>query len=134
MKFYLRFGQIELPGELGAFPANHVLAPLELKLQSVQLLCRERGTRALGPVQVEAFRQHNLPYGAFGVCIDKTQQQNTKKKCLKMWIQKMRRPCVQLELELKRWIRCGNKISLTGRINKHFSDWQLMGLPSASLM
>lgn len=70
-KSYLRFRQIELPGELGAFPANHVLAPLELELQSVQLLCRKGGPRALGPVQIEAFRQYNFPDGAFGVCMEK---------------------------------------------------------------
>lgn len=65
---YLRFGQIELPGEFGALAANDVLAPLELQFESVQLLGREGGPRSLGPVQVEAFRQHNLSDGAFGVC------------------------------------------------------------------
>lgn len=78
---YLRFGQIELPGELGALAANDVLAPLELQFEPVQLLGRKGGPRSLGPVQVEAFRQHNLPDGAFGVCA--TLKHNNKR--LKSW-------------------------------------------------
>lgn len=65
---YLRLGEIELPGELGALAAHDVLAPLELELEPVQLLGGEGGPRALGPVQVEALRQDDLPDGAFGVC------------------------------------------------------------------
>ena len=65
---HLRFWQIQLPGELGALAPHYVLAPLELELEPVQLLGREGGPRALGPVQVEAFRQDDLPNGAFGVC------------------------------------------------------------------
>lgn len=73
---YLRFGQIELPRELGALATHHVLAPLELELEPVQLLRRERGARALGPVQVQALGEHDLPDGAFGVCSQKPQQSN----------------------------------------------------------
>lgn len=47
---YLRFGQIELSRELGALAAHDVLAPLELELEPVELLRRERGPRALRPV------------------------------------------------------------------------------------
>lgn len=65
---YLSLGQIQLPRELGALAAHHVLAPLELELEPVQLLCRERGPRALRPVQVETLREHDLPDGAFSVC------------------------------------------------------------------
>lgn len=65
---YLCFGQIELPGELGALAAYDVLAPLELQLQAVQLLRREGGPRTLWPVQVEALRQDDLPDGTFSIC------------------------------------------------------------------
>lgn len=58
---YLSFGEVELPGQLGALAAHHVLAALELHLQAVQLLGREGGPRPLGPVQVEPFGQDNLP-------------------------------------------------------------------------
>lgn len=72
---YLCLGQVELAGELRALPAHHVLAPLELQLQPVQLLRRERGARALGPVQVQALGQHDLPDGAFGVCPGRTRRE-----------------------------------------------------------
>jgi len=65
---YLSLGEIQLPRELRALAAHDVLAPLELELEPVQLLRREGGARALGPVQVEALRQDDLPDGAFGVC------------------------------------------------------------------
>lgn len=67
---YLRFREIQLPRELGALAAHDVLAPLELELEPVQLLGREGGPSALGPVQVEALRQDDLPDGAFGVCAE----------------------------------------------------------------
>lgn len=65
--FDLRFGEIQLPRELGALAAHDVLAPLELELEPVQLFGSKGGPRALGPVQVEALWQDNLPDGAFGV-------------------------------------------------------------------
>lgn len=65
---YLCFREIQLPRELRTLAAHYVLAPLELELEPVQLLGREGGPRALGPVQVEAFGQDDLPDGAFGVC------------------------------------------------------------------
>lgn len=65
---YLCFREIQLPRELRTLAAHYVLAPLELELEPVQLLGREGGPRAFGPVQVEAFGQDNLPDGAFGVC------------------------------------------------------------------
>lgn len=64
---YLCFGQIQLSREFGAFTAHDVLASLELELESVQLFSREGGPRAFGSVQIEAFWQHDLPDGAFGV-------------------------------------------------------------------
>lgn len=73
---YLRFGQIQLPRELGALAAHDVLAPLELELEPVQLLGREGGPRALGPVQVEALGQHDLPDGAFGVWPEEEEKTN----------------------------------------------------------
>lgn len=65
---YLCFREVQLPGQLRALTAHHVLAPLELQLQAVQLLGREGGPSAFGPVQVQALRQDDLPDGAFGVC------------------------------------------------------------------
>lgn len=65
---YLRFGEIQLPRELGALATHDVLAPLELELEPVQLLGRERGARALRPVQVQALGQHDLTDGAFSIC------------------------------------------------------------------
>lgn len=65
---YLCFREIQLPRELRALAAHDVLAPLEFELEPVQLLGREGGPGALGPVQVEAFGQDDLPDGAFGVC------------------------------------------------------------------
>lgn len=65
---HLSFREVQLPRELGALAPHHVLAPLELELQPVQLLGREGGPGPLGPVQVEALRQDDLPDGAFSVC------------------------------------------------------------------
>lgn len=65
---HLSLGQVELPRQLGALAPHHVLAPLELELQPVQLLGREGGPGPLGPVQVQTLRQDDLPDGAFGVC------------------------------------------------------------------
>ena len=59
--------QVELPGQLRALPANHVLAALELHLQPVQLLGREGGAGPFGPVQVQTLGQQDLPDGAFGI-------------------------------------------------------------------
>lgn len=59
-----------MPRELRALAPHYVLAPLELELEPVQLLGREGRPRALGPVQVEALRQDDLPDGAFGVCAE----------------------------------------------------------------
>lgn len=70
---YLRFGQIQLPRELSALSAHDVLAPLELELEPVELLCRERSPCALRPVQVEALREHYLPDGAFSICSEKSE-------------------------------------------------------------
>lgn len=65
---YLCFGEVQLPCELSALAPHHVLAPLKLEFETIQLLCSEGGPRALGPVQVEPLWQDDLPDGAFGVC------------------------------------------------------------------
>lgn len=66
--WYLSFWKIELSGELRALAADHILTSLELELQPVELLRRERGPRALRPVEIQAFWQNNLPNSALGVC------------------------------------------------------------------
>lgn len=65
---YLCFWQVELPCQLRALAAHHVLATLELQLQPVQLLSREGGPGSFGPVQVQTFGQDDLPDCSFGVC------------------------------------------------------------------
>lgn len=65
--FHLCFGEVELPRQFGALAAHHVLTALELELEPVQLLCRERRPRAFWPVQVQAFWQHDFSYGSLGV-------------------------------------------------------------------
>lgn len=64
---HLCFWQVQLPGQLCSLAPHHILTPLELELQSVQLLGRKWSARPLGPVQVQAFGQDDLPDGAFGV-------------------------------------------------------------------
>lgn len=73
----LSFGQIELAGQFRALPPHHVLAPLELHLQPVQLLGSEGGPGPLGPVQVQTFGQDNLPDGALSICSDQRAQSAT---------------------------------------------------------
>lgn len=64
---YLSFGEVELAGELRALPAHHILTPLKLHLQPVELLCSEGGAGPLGPVQIQALGQDDLSNGPFGV-------------------------------------------------------------------
>lgn len=75
----LCFWQIELPSQLRALPAHHVLTAVELHLQPVELLRREGGACAFGPVQIQALRKDDLPYGAFSIC---SKQQETSEKAL----------------------------------------------------
>lgn len=64
---YLSLGQVQLPRQLGPFPSHNVLTPLELHLQTVELLCRERGPSPFGPVQIQTFGQDYLSDRAFSV-------------------------------------------------------------------
>lgn len=64
---YLSFGEIELAGELSAFPAHHILTPLKLHLQPVELLCSEGGAGPLGSVQIQSLWQDDLSDRAFGI-------------------------------------------------------------------
>ena len=64
----LGLGQVELTGQLGPLPPHHVLTPLELHLQPVQLLRGEGGPGPFGPVQVQTFGQDDLPDGTFSIC------------------------------------------------------------------
>lgn len=64
---YLGFREVQLPGKLGTLTTYHILAPLELQLEPVQLLGCEGGPRALGTVEVEPLRKNDLPDGAFGI-------------------------------------------------------------------
>ena len=65
---HLSLRQIELAGQFCPFPPDHILAPLELHLQPIELLCSEGGAGSLGSVQIQTFGQDNLSDGAFSIC------------------------------------------------------------------
>lgn len=67
---HLSLREVQLAGQLRALSAHHILAALELHLQTIQLLCCEGGTGPLGTVEVQALGQDNFPNGPLGIYKD----------------------------------------------------------------
>lgn len=67
---HLSLREVQLAGQLCALSAHHILAALELHLQTIQLFCCEGGTGPLGSVEVQALGQDNFPNGPLGICMD----------------------------------------------------------------